>query len=178
MKKRDVAVNAVVHLVFILLSCLFAGIFSSMLVKLADKFVELDFIWSAGIRAVALSLISVFFVFFFSYKAGYHTADFDRREMILSSLLASAVHFLLALVTVFAPFISGATKLVGGFITFGDNFTVESQISQIPMLTLALMGIVVALVYAGLLVVGSYVGVKKRLRDRAELLGENSEEVK
>lgn len=178
MKKRDVIVNAAAYFVFVLLSCVFASLFSLMLVKLVNKFVVLDYTANAGIRAVALLLVTAFFILFFSYKNGYHTAEFDKRELVPASLLAVAVHFLLSLVTVFIPLVAGAVKYIGGFIEFGSSFSSDSQMRNTPFVILAIVGVLCALVYMGLIILGSRVGVNKRLVDREALLRENNEEEK
>ena len=116
--------------------------------------------------------ISRFYVCFISYKYGYHNAYFDAKETLVSSLVATAGHFLLALITLFSPWIAGATKHIGGFIAFGDRYASAEYMKNIPMLTLVIIGIVTALLYAGLLLLGTQLGVKKRLEDRAELIGE------
>lgn len=178
MKKRDVIVNAAADFVFILLACIFAGIFSSMGVKLSNKFVELGFMASAIVAIIFQLGFSVFFTAFFSYKNGYHVACFDKKEVIPSALIASAMHFVIAFITLFSPWVSGATRHISGFIAYGDNYVSLHQMLTIPVLILALVGVGFALVYAGLIVLGAHLGVKKRLEDRAELLGEKSEEEK
>jgi len=178
MKKRDIIVNSAVNLVFTLFACVFAAIFSAMAVKLVNKFVELSFITNAGLKAATLLLFAAFFLVFFSYKHGYHVACFDKTETLLSSLLASFAHFALSLVTVFSTWISGATKPISGFIAYGTNYMSETQTKNIPFVTLIIAGAVMLFVHAGLIILGTYAGAKKRLYDRAELLGENSEEKK
>ena len=105
-------------------------------------------------------------------------ACFDKKEVIPSALIASAMHFVIAFITLFSPWVSGATRHISGFIAYGDNYVSEHQMLTIPVLILALVGVGFALVYAGLIVLGAHLGVKKRLEDRAELLGEKSEEEK
>ena len=178
MKKKDVAVNAAVYFVFVLLSCVFARVFSNMAVKLVDLLVELQFISASGVRVATLMLFSAFFIVFISFKYGYHTAYFDMNDSLVSSLLAVAVHFLLALATVFSPWVSGATKHIGGFVAFGDNYTSAEHMRAIPMLTLIMIGVLMALLYAGLLVLGTHLGVKKRFADRAELMGDSESQEK
>lgn len=178
MKKRDIVVNATVNLVFTLISCVFAAIFSAMAVKLVNKFVQLSFIANAGLKAATLLLFASFFLVFFSYKHGYHAVCFDRCETVFSALLAGLVHFAVSFVTVFSTWIAGATKPISGFIAYGSNYMSEAQTQSIPIITLVIAGAVMLFVHAGLLVLGTYAGTKKRLADRAELLGENSEEEK
>ena len=155
-----------------IISCFFARVFSNMAVKLADLFVELEFVSASGVGVVTLMLFSAFFICLISYKYGYHNAYFDLNETLASSLIATALHFLLAFVTVFSPWIAGATKHIGGFIAFGDNYTSDELMKRIPMITLIIIGIVTALLYAGLLLLGTHLGVKKRLENRAELMRE------
>ena len=178
MKKRDIIVNSAVNLVFTLIACVFAAIFSSMAVKLVNKFVELSFIANAGIKAGTLLLFGAFFLVLFSYKHGYHAACFEKIETVFSALLAAVVHFALSLATFFSTWIAGATKPISGFIEYGTNYMSDTQTQNIPFLTLAIAGAVMLFVHAGLLVLGTYVGTKKRLADRAELLGEKQTENK
>ena len=173
MKKRDIVVTSAVYLVFTLLSCAFAGLFSAMVVRFANKFAELSFIANAGVRAVALVLFAAFFLVLLSYKYGYHNAYFDKTETFLSVLLASLVHFVLSFITLFSPWISGATKPISGLVTYGTNYMSDVQTKNIPIFTLVLAGAVVLFVHGGLLVLGTYIGTKERLADRAALLGEN-----
>lgn len=168
-KNKDMLVNAVISALFVTLSCFFARLFSNIAVKLVDLFVALEFISASGVRAVTLTLFSAFFIFYISFKYGYHTASFDKSENALGALLGVIAHFLLSLVTLFSPWVSGGTKHIGGFIAFGDNYTSMEHMRNIPMLTLILIGVVMALVFAGLIIIGTLEGVKKRLRDRAEL---------
>ena len=177
-KNKDTLVNALVSSLFVTLSCFFARIFSNMAVKLVDLFVALEFISASGVRAVTLTLFSAFFIAFISFKYGYHTASFEVKENVVGALVGTGIHFLLALVTLFSPWVAGGTKHIGGFIAFGDNYTSIEHMKNIPMLTLILIGALMALVFAGLIIIGTLEGVKKRLRDRAELTGKSEEEAK
>lgn len=178
MKKRDIIVNAAVDLVFTLIACVFAGIFSSMVVKLVNKFVELSFIANAGVKATSLLLFAAFFLVLFSYKHGYHSVCFEKVETVCAAILACLAHFALGLVTAFSTWIAGATKPISGFITYGSNYMSETQTQNIPIITLIIAGAGMLFIHAGLLVLGTYVGTKRRLSDRAELLGENAPEGK
>jgi hypothetical protein len=175
-KKKEILVNGIVYFVVILISCFFARIFSNITVKIADLFVEQTFFSASGIRAVTLFLYSAFFTALFSYMIGYHTVCFQKSETLPASLVAVAFHFLLSLITLFSPWVAGATKHVGGFIAFGSRYTKAEHMLYIPIITLIIIGVVTALVYAGVFTMGVYVGTKKRLKDRAELMGEKVDE--
>ncbi len=178
MKKRDVLVNGIADFVFLFLACVFARIFSNMAVKLADLFVEQTFLSASGIRAVTLMLFSSAFIFFFSYLNGYHTVCFDPVETPLAALVAVVPHFIISFFTVFSPWIAGATKHISGFIAFGTRYTKAEHMKLIPMATLVLIGLLTAFIYCGLIVLGKYVGSKKRLAARAELMGKNTSDGK
>lgn len=170
MKKKDIVATSVVYLVFIALSCVIARVASNICVKSCDLFVELSFIAASGIRAVTLFAFSTFFVAFFSYKYGYKMAEFDKSEDIISSAISSLVHLVVSAVFMFSPWIAGATKHISGFLTFGSNYTRADDMSRIPFYMFLLVGIVNAIIFAGLVYAFKIVGVKKRLRDRAELV--------
>lgn len=70
MKKKDVAVNAAVYFVFVILSCVFARVFSNMAVKLVDLLVELQFISASGVRVATLMLFSAFLSFLYPLSMG------------------------------------------------------------------------------------------------------------
>ena len=177
-KNKDMLVNAIINGLFITLSCFFARVFSQMAVKLVDLFVALDFIAAAGIRAVTLTLFAAFFIVFISFKYGYHMAVFDKKEATLGASLGAAAHFLLGAVTLFSHWLAGGTKHISGFIAFGNRYTSNEYIKDIPFVTLALVGVVTAALFAGLVVLGTYLGVKKRLCDRAELTGKSDGQAK
>lgn len=177
-KNKDIFASSVVCSLFIIVSCFFSRIFSNMALKLVDLFVALDFISASGIRAVTLTLFSAFFIVFISFKYGYHIAEFDKKETLFGALAGAGAHFVLSLITLFSPWIASGTKHIGGFIAFGSRYTRNEYMREIPFVTLVIIGIITALIFAGLIVLGVRQGVKERLADREALMGKSEEQAK
>lgn len=171
---KDMIVDAVVDLVFTVLACFFAAVFSTMIVSFINKIVQLSFISNAGVRAALLSMFAAAFLIFFSYKYGYQFTCFDGICTVLSALLASVAHFFISLLTLFSPWIAGATKPIGGFIKYGTNYMSDTQTQNIPLITLVTAGVVVSLIHVGLVVLGTHLGTQRRLADRAALTEEKT----
>lgn len=170
MKEKDIIATTTVYFIFVVIACVIARVVSNICVKLCDLFVELSFISASGIRAVTLFAFSTFLVAFFSYKYGYKLAEFDESEDIVSSALSTIVHFAISVVFSFSPWIAGAVKHVAGFLKFGGNYTRVEDMSKIPFFLLLAVGLINALIFAVLIYAFKIVGVKKRLKDRAELV--------
>lgn len=170
MKQRDIIATSTVYFIFVTVACVISRVASNICVKACDLFVELSFIAASGIRAVTLFAFSAFFIAFFSYKYGYKTVMFDKREDIVSSALSCFVHFVISAALSFSPWIAGGVKHISGFVAFGSNYTRADDMSRIPFLVLLSVGIINALIFAVLICASKTVGVKKRLKDRAELV--------
>ncbi len=175
MKRRDIPIYAIFDLLYIIVSAVSARLFSNMVVKLIDLFVELTFFSASIVRVITLLLFFFGFIGFFSYMCGYREARFDKVESAAAASASSLFHFLLGLLLAYTPWLFGATRHIAGFIAFGINYNDNELIAEIPTGILAIVGLLHACLTVGLMVVFHFLGFRKRLKYREELIGTQKE---
>ena len=175
MKRRDIPVYAILHFLYIVVASVAARLFSNLVVKIVDLFVELDFFGASVIRLVTLFAFSFGLIIFLSYKNGYREARFDKVESVASTSAASLLHFLLGLLFAYTPWLFGATRHIAGFLAFGVNYNDSGLVEDIPFGLLALVGFLTACLIALAATVANYKGFRARLAHRAELTRSENE---
>ena len=173
MKRRDIPVYAVLHFLYIVVASVAARLFSNIVVRIADLFVELDFFSASIIRLITLFVFSFALIIFLSYKNGYREAKFDKVESVASTSAASLLHFLLGLLFAYTPWLFGATRHIAGFLAFGVNYNDSGRVEDIPLGLLALVGFLTACLIVLAATVANYKGFRARLAHRAELTRTN-----
>lgn len=173
MKRRDIPVYAVLHFLYIVVASVAARLFSNIVVRIADLFVELDFFSASIIRLITLFVFSFALIIFLSYKNGYREARFDKVESVASTSAASLLHFLLGLLFAYTPWLFGATRHIAGFLAFGVNYNDSGRVEDIPLGLLALVGFLTACLIVLAATLANYKGFRARLAHRAELTRTN-----
>ena len=173
MKRRDIPVYAVLHFLYIVVASVAARLFSNIVVRIADLFVELDFFSASIIRLITLFVFSFALIIFLSYKNGYREAKFDKVESVASTSAASLLHFLLGLLFAYTPWLFGATRHIAGFLAFGVNYNDSGRVEDIPLGLLALVGFLTACLIVLAATLANYKGFRARLAHRAELTRTN-----
>ncbi len=175
MKRRDIPVYAILDLLYIVVSAVSARVFSNIIVKIADLFVELDFFSASIIRVITLLIFFFGFVGFFAYVSGYREAKFDKVESAAAASASSLFHFLIGMLLAYTPWLFGATRHIAGFIAFGVNYNDNELIAEIPTGTLVIVGLLHACLTVGVMVVFHFLGFRRRMKNREALIGEQKE---
>lgn len=181
MKRRDIPVYAVLHFLYIVVASVAARLFSNIVVRIADLFVELDFFSASIIRLITLFVFSFALIIFLSYKNGYREARFDKVESVASASVAALVHWLFGVLLGFipklglsyTPWLFGATRHIAGFLAFGVNYNDSGRVEDIPLGLLALVGFLTACLIVLAATLANYKGFRARLAHRAELTRTN-----
>ncbi len=169
MKRNDWAVFGIFDTVYLVTVCLLGKLVADLIVKLVDLFVPVSYHAGAVISVIFTTLVSVVLLGILAFRDGYRYAAFDP----IGPLIASAAHFALGLLSRFWPLLCGPTRHLSGLISQGGFYNSAQKVERISFGTLALVGMIMMLVYAAVLLLSSYVGCRKRLRDRAQTLGED-----
>ena len=89
--------------------------------------------------------------------------DFDWK--------ASLAHLLVCAIFRFTPWLAGPTRHIAGFLSLGAAYNATERIEEIPFVALLLVGLVMAVLWSGTFLLATRLGARKRLADRAELMG-------
>lgn len=173
MKNKDVPILAFLNFLELAVACASAELFTILLIRFTVLFVELSFFTASIIRLVSLFAISVGLFSFLGYKEGYRAAHFTPSEAIPAVSLAALVHFLICMPLRFTPWLAGPTRHIAGFLSLGGAYNATERIEEIPFYWLVIVGLFMAAIWAGCYLLSSYVGFRKRIRDRGLLTGNN-----
>lgn len=169
---RRSLLDAVVYLVYILLSCLVVLLVEALLLYVLDKFVLLSYLTQTVIRLVIYSLGVPAMIGAAGYLEGYREAESHPAWTALSCGLAVLVpQLLLALLFHFRQFCAGAVPFAAGLLRDGKSVTADSILfTEIGQLGLFL-GVYVGygVLYAVTLIACREIGVRRRLRQRREM---------
>ena len=175
MKNKDIPILAFLNLLYLLVACVAAELFTILLIRFAIVFVELDFAAASAVRLCSLFAISTGLFCLLGYKDGYRNACFTPSEAVPAVGLAALAHWLICIPTRFSPWLAGATRHISGFLLLGSAYNSESRIKDIPFWGAVAVGFAMALLWAGLFLLAQYIGFRKRLRDRGVLTGESTQ---
>ncbi len=173
MKNKDVPILAFLNFLELAVACASAELFTILLIRFTVLFVELSFFTASIIRLISLLAISVGLFSFLGYKEGYRAAHFTPSEAIPAVSLAALVHFLICMPLRFTPWLAGPTRHIAGFLSLGSAYNATERIEEIPFYWLMIVGLFMAAIWAGSYLLSSYVGFRKRIRDRGLLTGNN-----
>lgn len=171
--KKTFFIDSGIQFLYIFSACILNLLISGILLKMVDTFVLLDYsvlciirmavsaIAVAGILGALTSLLSYRKA---SFSAGYFTGTF---------FAGAALQLAISLLFKFRAFISGGVMYLAGIFEHGTALSAEGW-EYVGIIDYLLAFLIFTAVYYVTCVVCGKVAVKKRLRDRAELIGENN----
>ena len=171
MKKLDIAIDALFLMLYQILSCLVVGFATWMLLKIVNTFVPIGYFVSQILYAVCLGIGVGALLVVYGYMTTYRSAAFSQTESILSSVVASVFHLLIAAVFRYAPLVSGAALPLSGLLSLGSGYSSFESQALIPGMLPPLMFLVLMAVYHTVMLFARKIALRRRLRDRYELTG-------
>lgn len=171
MRKSDAVVFAIFDFIYLITACLLAKLLADLVLKAADLFVALSYRQGAVISVIAVTVFSIAILGVLTFRDGHRYASFELSTSLVSAGAAAVLHFLIGLAARFAPLLFGPTRHLSGLISLGGFYNAVEKTKEIPMGTMALVGILIMLVYVAVMVLMSYLGCRKRLRQRQEIMG-------
>ena len=131
--KKQIIANSVIYLICMIAATLLNLAVSALAVKIVDALVLPEFFVLAIVRAVVGILTGCIVIGAIFFYEGYKTVSFSFLNVLLPMLLAAIVHFLLAFIFKFYPFIAGGTHYLGGLIESGDGFSSFESVSDVRL---------------------------------------------
>lgn len=176
MKKIDILVSSLVYAVYMLISCVIVMCAEILAVKIVNLFVVTEYFSLTVIRALLYTVGVNALLAVISYREGYKTAYFSIPETLISGAIATLLHLVFALLFNFEAFSAGGVRSITALIRFGSDLNSNALTSSLTRLDFIPFFLLNSLVYIGIMIGFGKLGQYKRLADREELLGTDSEE--
>ena len=176
MKKIDILVSSLVYAVYMLISCVIVMCAEILAVKIVNLFVVTEYFSLTVIRALLYTVGVNALLAVISYREGYKTAYFSIPETLISGAIATLLHLVFALLFNFEAFSAGGVRSITALIRFGSDLNSNALTSSLTRLDFIPFFLLNSLVYIGIMIGFGKLGQYKRIADREELLGTDSEE--
>ncbi len=171
MKKIDVLINSLIYLIYMVVSCIAIMIAEILILKVVNLFILPSSLTVCVLRALIYTIgVNALFAIA-SFREGYRAAYFPIIGTLISSVCATLVHFIYALLFGFEAFAAGGVKFIAALIKFGsslDSSTFFGKLGRIDMIPFFFIN---SLVYIAVMIIFGKIGEKMRLRDRNGLAG-------
>lgn len=131
--KKQIFANSVTYLICMVAASLLNLAVSALAVKIVNALILPEFFVLAIVRAVAGILTCCIIIGAIFFYEGYKTVSFSLWKVVLPMLLAAAVHFIIAFIFKFYPFIAGGTHYLGGLIESGDGFSSFDSVADVSL---------------------------------------------
>ena len=175
MKKADILVNTLVYAFYMFISCVVIMLAEILTVKVANLFVVTEYYELTVLRAVVYTIGVNAVLGVIAYKEGYRAARYPILETLVSGILASILHALVALLFHFEAFCAGGVKFITALLHFGKGLTVNTLMDELGALDFLPVFLINSLVYVGIMILCGKLGEFKRLSDREDLTDSNKE---
>ena len=173
MRKSDCVVFVIFDCIYLFAAGLMSHLIGSLVIKAVERFVDLDFSGEAAVLSLVILGCMAAMIAILSYRDGYRYATFDTVGSTVAAGVAGLVYFLVGIPFRFAPVVFGPTRHFAGLVAYGDRYA-SDLVGEISLGIMIAVGVIILLVYAAVTVLAGYVGYRKRLRQRAELMGDQT----
>lgn len=174
MRKTEIFLNSIVYAVYFLAACLCGVGVDFLVIKILDSIVILSAFAICTIRAIIYFIVPMAVIFVCAHKEGYKEAGFHFGETLISSVLATVVHFLFALLFAFNQFFAGGVKFVSAIFVYGSDMQSLSQISEIRYRVFMPVFFAFSVMYCVNIILAKKLGRDARLLDRKQLFAGRS----
>lgn len=169
--------DALVYLIYILASCIVGLALSSMLVLIVSSISTASYLALAIIRTFVFMVAGGGTLFLIGNREGYRTGEFDFRKKAYSWAVAYIIHFVISLISSFAPVLSGGARYMAGWMYLGDEFTALTTIRGGLYGYCVLTYLIYFAVNTACFTIAGYFGAESRVRSRAEITANQSADV-
>ena len=177
--KKQITTNAIGYLVCMLVACLLNLAVSSLLVKIVNLFIVVEYFEAAIVRLISGFLTCGAVLGAMSFRQSYKSLEFRPMSLVASLALAGVAHLLLCLLFMFHPFVAGGVRSLAGVLALGDGFDGADMLDEIYLWTYLGAFLIDLGVRTAVTLTCGYLGKRTRLKGRQTLRGyENMSEEK
>lgn len=168
--KKNFLIDSGIMFIYIFSACISNLLIAGVTLKIIDAFVLLGYFTLSTVK-MAISGIAVAGILgALTYLLSYRKASFSVGYFSATFFAGAAVQLVLSVLFKFRTFISGGVMYLAGIFEHGTELSAEGW-EYVGIIDYLLAFLVFTAVYYLTCIVCGKVAVKKRLRDRAELIG-------
>ena len=170
-KIKNIFADAIFYLVCILIACVLNIAVGWLMSRITTGVISDTFFASAISSIISYLLTLGVVIGALSYHDAYKTISHPATERSIGMALAGVMHFLIAIVFSFHPFVSGGVRALAGIINDGKNFTSAERVNEIYLWQYAVAFFACVIFMIAVLNVCAYVGKNNRKRSRKHIEG-------
>ncbi len=170
MKKQYVS-DALVYVICMIAASLLNLVVSALIVKFVTLLVAPEFFVIAIVRAVVGFLTGAVVLGLVVAYESYKSVTFDPTRTMLAVSIAAVIHFALAFVLRFYPFVAGGTRYLAGLLEKGNGFDAFETVSDIRLWAYVAAFWIIKACEIGVCVIAGKVGKTARLKNRETIKG-------
>lgn len=171
--KKNFLIDSGIMFLYIFSACVLNLLIAGVTLKIIDAFVLLEYFALSTVKMAVSGLAVAGILGALTYLLAYRKASFSAGYFTGTFFAGAAVQLLLSVLFKFRTFISGGVMYLAGIFEHGTALSAEGW-EYVGIIDYLLAFLIFTAVYYVVCVVCGKVAVKNRLRDRAELIGENN----
>ena len=172
--KKQILANSIIYLICMVAAMLLNLAVSALAVKIVDVLILPEFYVLAIVRAAAGILTGCIIIGAIFLYEGYKTVSFSFWQVLLPMLLAAVVHFVIAFIFKFYPFIAGGTHYLGGLIESGDGFSSFESVEDVRLWAYVSAFWIAKAAEIVIAPIACFIGKRVRIKNRETLVGYNN----
>lgn len=139
------------------------GLIVRMLVNNQDNF------WARIVETLACILVLSALLFFFAYRRGYKKGEFHYLSLLISLILAAGIQLIYARIFHFAVYTTAGAYYFAHLLYAGSHQELTFAYYDVPAYMYIITMFIADSFYISTVILGEYLGKKKRLKERAAL---------
>ena len=167
--KQYFLIDALLYAFYMLVSCITVMFAEMFIVKVLSLLVPISYFALCIIRAAIYSLGVNAILAIIAYREGYKAAYCSVVFTVISGVIATVIHSILALLFSFEAFCAGGVRSITALVNFGGALQSSATLAKLNLLDYVAVFFVNGLFYCAVMAAAKYIGAKRRIADRAML---------
>lgn len=171
--KKTFFIDSGIMFLYIFSACILNLLIAGITLKIIDAFVLLEYFAISTVKMAVSGIAVAGILGALTYLLAYRKASFSAGYFTGTFFAGAALQLAISVLFKFRTFISGGVMYLAGIFEHGTALSAEGW-EYVGIIDYLLAFFIFTAVYYVVCVVCGKVAVKNRLRDRAELIGENN----
>ena len=169
--KKQFLINSLIYFIAIIGACLVNLAASSLVMKIVNLFVVVDYYIGAIICTVVAFIIVCGVLGALSFFESFKSVEFAPMKLLVTITIAGVFHLAVSTLLGFHPFIAGGTRYLAGLISMGEKFDSATNVADIYLWEYLLAFAIYLLLNIIAVELGGFWGKRFRIKNRESLSG-------